>query len=222
MSHHAYFVAGDNARAVEAALAFAQNELGLETKGNPDVIVLHYSMFPVEEARKIADIASRAALGGKGKCIIIATDRIFHEAQNALLKTFEEPSEGTTLILIVSSEGVLIPTLRSRLLPLPGMRLSDESEIAREFLATPAARSKVVERILDRAKSDKDEEKQAGRREARELVEGLVRAAYAARRKTPSPDLDAFLSDLDRFIPILHERSAPLKPILEHVLITTP
>lgn len=46
--------------------------------------------------------------------IIIDADRMKSEAQNALLKTLEEPPESTMIILTVSSEKALLSTITSR------------------------------------------------------------------------------------------------------------
>jgi hypothetical protein len=46
-------------------------------------------------------------------------------AQNALLKTLEEPTPGTTLVLAVSNPSALLPTVRSRLLRVALTRLSE-------------------------------------------------------------------------------------------------
>lgn len=221
MSHHAFYYAGDREEGIERALAYGTRSLGLAPTGNPDVVVLRYELFPVEDARKIGELASRVPSKGEAKLIVIAATRLFHESQNALLKVFEEPAPGTTIILIVPSEGVIIPTLRSRLIELSGDSEAEKvPEHVKAFLEGNAAeREKLVAKLLDRAKSDKAEEKQAARSEALALASGLMRAAY---KKREDSDTRAFLSDLDRFIPILHERSAPLKPIFEHLLMTIP
>lgn len=53
--------------------------------------------------------------------VIYECDRMNDEAQNALLKTLEEPPPETTLILVTANPAVLLPTTRSRcqLIPLP-------------------------------------------------------------------------------------------------------
>lgn len=220
MSHHAFYVAGDMEEGIERALAYGAKTLGLAAAGNPDVVVLRYGLFPVEEARKITELASRAPAKGEAKLIIIAAARIFHDSQNALLKVFEEPSPGTTLVIVIPSDGALIPTLRSRLLRLPQEGAAGVPEIVCAFLAGSAAeREKLVGKLVERAKSDKAEEKQAARIEALTLANGLAKAAYPSR---DNADVRAYLSDLDRFIPILHTASAPLKPIFEHLLMTAP
>lgn len=198
--------------------------MGAPAAGNPDVVQLRHGLFSVDDARAFKDAVMRAPAKGEKKVVIAVAERFFHEAQNALLKAFEEPPAGTFLVLVLPSEGIVAPTLRSRLLPLPGKGAKRAlPSIAAEFIgAGKPAREKLVAKVLDRAKSDKDEEKSAGRADALALLEGLAMAAYESHKKSPSPAVAALLADLDRFIPILHERSAPLKPILEHLLIVAP
>ncbi len=123
---------------------------------------------------------------------------------------------------------MLLPTLRSRLLPLPkgsGTQASNSISIeAQEFLkADTKEREKITTKIVDRAKSDKDEEKQSARLTAIHLIEGLTQSAYAKWESEKDPkkreDLQLLLEDLNAFLPILHERSAPLKLIFEHLLL---
>jgi DNA polymerase III delta prime subunit len=227
MTHRAYFFAGDLEEGIEHARSFASRDLNIETEGNPDFITLRYGLFSVDDARAVGDIARQSSASGGVKIIVIATGRIFHEAQNALLKLFEEPPENTLLIVVVPSQGMLLPTLLSRVLPLPEGKLKKGSEetLAEEFIAaSSAAREKIITKLLDRAKSDKDSEKQAARLGALQLAEELMRAAYTARKEGTGnqKSLTVFLTDLNTFIPILHDRSAPLKPIFEHILLTVP
>lgn len=220
MAHHAYFYAGDRERGIAAARAYAASR-GITGEHNPDLIVFTHGLFSVEDARRLIRIADQAAVGEE-KLIAISCERLFWEAQNVLLKLFEEPPPHTTLVLIIPNEGTLLPTLRSRLLPLEreALPISDE---AQAFLAASSGeREKLVTKLVERTKSDKDEEKRAARAEARRLAEGLQIAAYAAWQKKPTEDLRLFLTDLDRFIPILNETSAPVKLIFEHLLLVTP
>jgi DNA polymerase III delta prime subunit len=222
MAHHAFLVTGAIEEGITRALGEATRAFNVVPEGNPDVTVLRFGLFSVEDARTLSTLALRRPVSGDLNIIVVAASRIFHEAQNALLKLFEEPPETTRLFLIVPSEGNVIATLRSRLVPLQREKGSI-APIAQEFIsAPPAKREKLIEKLLDRAKADNDEEKAAARAEALALAEGLTRAAYAANKQESTPALVSFLSDLDRFIPILHERSAPLKPLLEHLMLTTP
>jgi DNA polymerase-3 subunit delta' len=59
--------------------------------------------------------ASHTAMLGRGKVFIIEeADRMSDSAQNALLKTLEEPSTRTVLVLLTDKPDVLLPTIRSR------------------------------------------------------------------------------------------------------------
>lgn len=228
---HAYFAAGDLEEGIADAIAFVGFDLGLTAQGNPDVLTLRHGLLSVEDARKLQALAELAPTHGDHKALIISASRLFHEAQNALLKFFEEPPAGTTIILVLPAEGMLLPTLRSRLISLPREAGEDKkttsSIAARAFLdASTAEREKLISKLLDRAKSDKDDEKQAARLEALHILEGLIAVTHDAWLSTKDgskkDDLRAFLSDLNAFLPILHERSAPLKLIFEHILLVVP
>jgi DNA polymerase III delta prime subunit len=227
---HSYFITGETEEGIQSAERFIETERGMVVAGNSDVLTLRHSLLSVDDARKLRSLAELSPNNGDQKVLIISASRLFHEAQNALLKLFEEPPAGTLLILVIPSEGILLPTLRSRLLPLP---MSNEKKTsqhvsteAQEFLKLgKAEREKFVTKILDRAKSDKDEEKQAARLAATHLIEGLTHVAHEKWQTEKSPakqnELQLLLEDLNAFLPILHERSAPLKLIFEHLLLVS-
>lgn len=58
--------------------------------------------------------------GNVNRVIIIqGSERMTSQAQNALLKTIEEPPSGTVLILTAADEHAVLPTIRSRVLHIP-------------------------------------------------------------------------------------------------------
>jgi len=64
--------------------------------------------------RWLIERLSRKALSGGYGVIIDGVESISIEGQNALLKTIEEPTESTCLILIASNRAGILPTIRSR------------------------------------------------------------------------------------------------------------
>jgi DNA polymerase-3 subunit delta' len=58
--------------------------------------------------------------------LIENSDKLTHEAQNALLKTLEEPPKGTVLLLTADSILSLLPTVRSRSQHIPVLTPSKE------------------------------------------------------------------------------------------------
>ncbi len=111
--HHAYLVVGEPTHA-ESALHQLFSEQGVKLVGSPDYFVFKEETFGIEEARGLSAWALRRALGER-KVFFIAPETITLEAQNALLKTFEEPIDHTHFFLVVPSIEVAIPTLRSRM-----------------------------------------------------------------------------------------------------------
>lgn len=85
----------------------------------------------VDEVRKITQEANIKPFEGNRKVILIhGADRMTPQAQNALLKTIEEPPEGVYFILLTDRLEALLPTIRSRcaihrLQPLSRQELED-------------------------------------------------------------------------------------------------
>lgn len=221
MAHHAYLFVGSRAQGIAAARAHAASALGIAGGDHPDIAVLEFGLFSVADARRLTMLAAQSPVAGDVRCLIVAAGRLFHEAQNALLKLFEEPPEGTTLILVVPTEGILLPTLRSRLIALPLREAREQDDAAAVFLAAgKEAREKQVAKLVARSRSDKDAEKQAARLEAVSLVAGIMMRLRA--QETHESGSHAALADLTRLAPLLHDRSAPLKLIFEHLLLVIP
>lgn len=69
----------------------------------------------IEQIRQLQERLAFRALESKSKVAILVTAHAMNaSAQNALLKTLEEPPQGTVLILISSAPDKLLPTIRSR------------------------------------------------------------------------------------------------------------
>ena len=222
MKHHAYGLEGDREMCIARVRAYAKSELEIHTENHPDFTVLSYDLFSVDDARALVRVAAFGAIQGDNKVLVVCASRLFSQAQNALLKLFEEPVHGLTLFLIVPSFGMLLPTLRSRMVPLiadPGAHT-----LAKDFLQLSTdARQKYIAKLLDRSKDEKDTVKQAARSEALTLVEGITRAVYLHKADTKgSGDRARLLQELTTFMPIMHDASTPLKPIFEHLLIVLP
>jgi DNA polymerase-3 subunit delta' len=75
----------------------------------------------VDQVRDLVDhrLALRRFEGRRRFVVIDPADAMNPQAQNALLKTLEEPPGETTLVLVASSPDALLPTIRSRCLRVP-------------------------------------------------------------------------------------------------------
>lgn len=86
------------------------------TPNHPDLLYFPSdSKLGIEQARQIKDHFLLKPYQLKGKVVVLEDASVLTlEAQNALLKTLEEPPEGTLLILGAPSEDKLLPTVLSR------------------------------------------------------------------------------------------------------------
>ncbi len=220
--HHAFVIEAEGEEGIRLAQEHAATQ-GLATLNNPDVIVLRYGLLSVDDARRMTAIASQAPLSGDTKALIIAASRAYHEAQNALLKVFEEPVPGTLLYLVLPSLGALLPTLRSRVQVLSLAKNSQKKtalpEEVETFLRAPKEkRSAFIKKLT----SGKDEEERRENRDtALAIVNGVEAVAYQRLQKGEK-NLAQLLGDISVLRGFLHERSAPVRMILEHLSLVTP
>ncbi len=128
---HAYLFAGaagrlpsDVALAFGAALVCGQGGCGTcETcvrvlhRAHPDVEIIEPAgmQLVVDQVREAVRAASRTPVAGARRVIIVeGADRMNPTAQNAFLKTLEEPPSSTTIVLLAPSVEALLDTVRSR------------------------------------------------------------------------------------------------------------
>jgi len=219
MSHHAYVISAPPEEGIALAQSHIADELGLSVHANPDVVVLRFGLLSVEDARRVHVIASQGPVGGSRKAIVVAASRAYHEAQNALLKIFEEPPEGLTLFLVLPSTGGLLPTLRSRVQVLSGKDSSQTPpEDAAAFVKAGKEKRSALIKKLSSGKDD------AERREHREtaiaIVNGIEQMAY--QKGITSKEVVALLEDIAVLRTHLYDRAAPVRMILEHLSLTIP
>ncbi|HUY62216.1 MAG TPA: hypothetical protein VMV50_00250 [Candidatus Paceibacterota bacterium] len=222
MRHHAFVIEAEAEAGIAAARDWLARELGLAGRNNPDIVEFVYGLFSVEDARRVGAFAAQAPVAGEHKALVIAAGRAYHEAQNALLKLFEEPPEGTYLFLILPSLGGLLPTMRSRAAVLAGEHAPAPavSEAARAFLAANAEKRSAVAKRLASGKDD--DERRAHRDEALAIVNGIEAAAYARLHGKASAPVVALLKDVQAVRGYLHDRSAPVRLVLEHLALVAP
>jgi hypothetical protein len=111
--HHAYLLVGSKDEGERYFESFL-NSLGLKEAGNPDFHGYRVESFDIESAREVRDKAREKPFGEK-KVFLISAERFTHQAQNALLKTFEEPSKDVHFFILLNAPDLLLPTLLSRM-----------------------------------------------------------------------------------------------------------
>ncbi len=99
-----------------------------------DVFHLLKDQLGVDDARRIIEQSYKRPVSGSENSVVVFTSKLTIEAQNALLKVFEEPPSSTALYLIVPHESVLIGTLRSRFITMMVAESDKDNALATDFL----------------------------------------------------------------------------------------
>ncbi len=100
------------------------------SKNHPDIIYVEHeksASIGVDEVRAqvVDDVAIRPYNGRYKIYIISDADKMTPQAQNAILKTIEEPPEYAVFLLLTTNVDALLPTIRSRCVRLDVRPVSD-------------------------------------------------------------------------------------------------
>jgi len=112
--HHAHVCAGDKEQILESVLSFIKDDLSIEVVGNPDVRIGHFDNFGINDARSINMAQLKKSTNGGKMIFVMSLVSITSEAQNSLLKMFEEPTKDTYFFVITNTADIFLPTLLSR------------------------------------------------------------------------------------------------------------
>jgi DNA polymerase-3 subunit delta' len=100
-----------------------------------------------EQVIEVFDLAPK--LSPRRGVLVDGAEALSEEAQNALLKTLEEPPEGACLVLVATSETALLPTIlsRSRLLRFGRPAREEGLEILRSAFPGSASEAEIEEAL---------------------------------------------------------------------------
>ena len=182
-----------------------------------------FERFGIDESRELIALASLKNFSEA--VFLIGAVSITSEAQQALLKLFEEPQKGTVFILLVP-HGALLPTLKSRMLlyekQLPAeikvLGAASHQPVIFPAQATAFLHSSGKERSDFIAKILKDEE--GTKERVRDFVNALE--AKLVDGHPMSLKVREGLEDIAMVRDYLGDRSSSLKMLLEHLALSLP
>jgi DNA polymerase-3 subunit delta' len=129
LRHHAYLVEGEGEQGAEqAAMWLLQQQDPNLTEAEVVRVVPATSTVTISQVRELIDHLWRtpARADGIRAGIVLQAERMSIEAANALLKILEEPPQRAVIVLAASSAERLPSTVRSRVLTVPLLPLSDQ------------------------------------------------------------------------------------------------
>lgn len=221
--HHAHLIEGVQSEVVPLLLSAIERHMGITVQGNPDLSIESYDSFGIDESRHLTEVQSRAGFEGSDavarKIFIIGAKSFTHEAQNALLKTFEDPTAGTHFFFIIPRAEVLLPTLRSRVLVVreAGAVLEDEAKVSAEIFlgSTLAERFTLIKKLTEHKKGES-----VDREMIRRMLDHLERILYT-RHAGERVGSDIF-HEIYQTKTYLADRGSSPKMLLEHLAIGHP
>jgi DNA polymerase III delta prime subunit len=212
--HHAQYLIGNSALKPDL-LRLIKKELKAEPQANPDFFNRTYETFAIDDARELKSIHETRPVKEDGKKIfMITTNGITVEAQNALLKLFEEPGAYAHFFLMIPSEHLLLATIKSRMQELrlrdTRYEIRDTTEAQKFLKQSHAKRLETIKSLMD----DISKEKKT-KQDAIEFLNGVEAVLYEKGVKENLKSLEA-IQMVRKYI---HDRAPSIKMLLEYVAL---
>ncbi len=218
--HHAYLIEG-NREVVSAELLGFLAESYFKTVANPDFYQIATDSFKMEDARHLKSLTDNKSFNDSKKVFIITTNSFLLEAQNAMLKIFEEPIEDTHFFIIVPSVDGLLPTFVSRFYVIKDSARQDLAVEAEEFIKMPLP--KRLDFIKELVKGDEEEENRGDspRTKAIQFLNSLESVLHKTYPKVSSVTLNTF-EQIFKVRKYLRQPGSAPKMLLESVAMLLP
>ncbi len=224
--HHAYLIEGTQEEVVPEILKFVEG-IGIKTSNNPDFYHLSFDSFKIDDARKLKSIEYEKSFLNDKKIFIISANVFLLEAQNTLLKIFEEPIENTHFFIVVPDTNTLLRTLVSRFYLIKTKTgLEKDLTEAEKFIKMPIkSRIDYIKEILIEAE-EKDQEEdtpvvlESTRSKALKLLNALEVVLHQKFLKD-SPQFN-FFSHLFKVREFLSQPGSSVKSLMESVALILP
>jgi len=211
-SHHAHLIIGNPNRNLEDLRVIIRKKVSAGDLDSSDVWSWKFEAIGIDDARELKEVQNTRPIGS-GRIVVISLVSIQNEAQNSLLKLFEDPSSDTKFFLCAKSTDIFLPTLLSRFYIFYSKNKYEvgDADVVKEFLSSTVTRRMV---LLEPIIKEKDK---AG---AESFLDSLEYALYENGIKGGS-ELSVF-EDIFSARRFLHTRSPSVKMILEHFCCVAP
>ncbi|MES2023560.1 MAG: hypothetical protein V4439_02655 [Patescibacteria group bacterium] len=220
--HHAYLIEGIREEILPEVLEYVQS-LGIETNANPDFLNIVVDNFKIDEAFSLRDMGNQKSFSTGKKFFIVCANNFTLDAQNVLLKMFEEPIFNTHFFLIVPDTDALLRTLVSRFYLIKNKseeNKDNKNEEAEKFIKMPLA--KRIDFLKELLKKDDEDDiaLDSTRTRALKFLNNLELALHNNMSKMPS-DI-SFFNQIFKAREFLRQPGSAIKTIMEAVALNIP
>ncbi len=216
LSHHAYCIPGDPTICLELK-TILESEHSIPSQANPDFYEQTFQSFTIDDARNLKALHETRPIGPTGrKIFIISMNGITSEAQNALLKLLEEPSDYAHFFLILPSAHLLLPTVKSRMRMIAidaDTKVNEEiTEEAQKFLKMSGAKKlDFIKKLID----DISKEKKV-RQDAVDFLDAVESEIYLEKKLKKNLQALESIAFTKKYI---YDRAPSVKMLLEYVAL---
>lgn len=216
-THHAYLIVGNPSSHFEKSRLYMREKVSEGTFHAADAWSRAYEAISIDDAREIKEIQNTMPVGER-RVVLISVETIQHEAQNSLLKLFEEPSVHTVFFIFARTSEIFLPTVLSRfnIVTLTSADASSNTgekkdtkivDIRKFLSSTIAERVEMLEPIIE----DKN------KNQAEQFLNSLEAALVSGKTFKTTPVAPAIFEDIFSARRFLRSRSPSVKMILEHL-----
>jgi DNA polymerase III delta prime subunit len=222
--HHAYLIEGSREAVLPEILKFIES-LGVVTTGSSDFTHIHLDTFKVEDARSLKALGGEKGYTEKKKIFLLSTNSFLLEAQNTLLKLFEEPIENTHFFLVMPDKNSLLPTFISRFQLISAKEKNNSAEnIAEKFLKMnlPTRIEFVKDLLVEEEEKDDEGREILQENSARSNALIFLNNLEAALHKDLKDISPAVFEHILKVRKFLRMPGSSTKTLLEGVALVTP
>lgn len=222
--HHAYLIEGDKGALLSELFIFFENS-GIDTKANPDFYHLEIDSFKMEHAKRLKSMTNERMYSdteGAKRIFVISTNNFLLEAQNSLLKVFEEPIANTHFFILVPSLDIFLPTITSRFYLIKNNSPKNISlkEIESFIKLSKSARIEYLKEFLK--EDEEEEEMMSVRSKTMHFVDDLELFLHSKYKLPKDTFLVNIFEQIFKVRKYLRQPGSSTKSLIESIALSIP
>lgn len=208
--HHAYLIVG-NIEVNYEGLRLAVRERVLKQNFEPaDIWSRTFENLNIDDGREIKEVHNTRPIG-KRRVVLFSLQTIQNEAQNSLLKLFEDPQSDTVFFVCVPNTEIFLPTVLSRfsIIQANHGEADEQTTLVQKFLSgTIKQRFDLIEPIVkekDKVLAEKFLNSLETVLHGKSVVPTVFEDIFSARRflRSRAPSIKMILENLCGIVPVL-------------------
>ncbi len=210
LGHHAHLVIGNIEQNYEGLRLAIHQKVSSKHFESADVWSRTFENLNIDDAREIKEIHNTRPIGQK-RIVLVALRTIQSEAQNSLLKLFEDPQSDTVFFVCAAQTEIFLPTVLSRfnVVNVSGTASEEYQKLVSKFLAgNIKERFNLIEPIVkekDKVQTEKFLNSLEASLYGKDIESAVFDSIFSARHflRSRSPSVKMILENLCGIVPVI-------------------